>query len=133
VLWSFYRVKTEPVSGRHRAWLAGDQSLYGDHPSPVFEHSLESNPERTNTFHVEVIGEPHLSVRLLIDDKYYWEDFPVGKVSEFGNMMVTHEAIVRFAQDFDPQLFHADVTAAEQSVFGASLPAAGTPPPWLCA
>ncbi|HZY05052.1 MAG TPA: MaoC family dehydratase [Anaeromyxobacteraceae bacterium] len=50
--------------------------------------------------------------------RYYWEDFPVGKVREFGGVAVTAEEIVRFARQFDPQPFHLDEEAAKRSAFG---------------
>jgi acyl dehydratase len=48
----------------------------------------------------------------------YWEDFPVGSVREFGQMLVTREAVLAFAQQFDTQPFHLDDAAAEASHFG---------------
>ena len=48
----------------------------------------------------------------------YWEDFPAGTVREFGQMPVTREAVLAFAQQFDPQPFHLDDKAAEASIFG---------------
>ena len=53
--------------------------------------------------------------------KYYWEDFPVGKVTEFGGIVLTQEDIVRFAKEFDPQPFHVDEDAAKQSMFGGVI------------
>ena len=50
---------------------------------------------------------------------YYWEDFPVGQVREFGAMPVTEEAVVDFAGRYDPQPFHLDPEAARHSLFGA--------------
>ena len=50
--------------------------------------------------------------------KYYWEDFPVGNVSEFGGTTITAEDIVRFASEFDPQPFHLDEEAGRKSLFG---------------
>ena len=50
--------------------------------------------------------------------RYYWEDFPVGRVREFGGMLVTREAIVEFARAYDPQPFHLDDAAAATSLFG---------------
>ncbi len=50
--------------------------------------------------------------------RYYWEDFPVGHVREFGATLVTREAIVEFASRYDPQPFHLDDAAAERSLFG---------------
>ena len=50
--------------------------------------------------------------------RWYWEDFPVGQVREFGAMPVTREAVLAFATQFDPQPFHLDDAAAEASLFG---------------
>jgi acyl dehydratase len=50
--------------------------------------------------------------------RYYWEDFPVGAVREFGAMPVTREATLAFAREFDPQPFHLDDEAAKGSLFG---------------
>jgi acyl dehydratase len=50
--------------------------------------------------------------------RWYWEDFPVGGVREFGAMPVTREAVLAFASQFDPQPFHLDDAAAEASLFG---------------
>jgi acyl dehydratase len=48
----------------------------------------------------------------------YREDFPAGSVREFGNMPVTREAVLAFAQQFDTQAFPMDDAAAEASHFG---------------
>ena len=50
--------------------------------------------------------------------RYWWEDFPVGRVREFGGLPVTRDAVIAFAHDFDPQPFHLDDAAAEASLFG---------------
>ena len=50
--------------------------------------------------------------------RLYWEDFSEGSVREFGNHMVTREAIIAFAREFDPQPFHVDEEAARRSLFG---------------
>ncbi|MCX5822029.1 MAG: MaoC/PaaZ C-terminal domain-containing protein, partial [Deltaproteobacteria bacterium] len=44
--------------------------------------------------------------------KYYWEDFPVGSIREFGGITLSKADIVRFAREFDPQPFHVDEDAA---------------------
>lgn len=49
--------------------------------------------------------------------KYYWEDFPVGSVREFGGITLTKEAIIDFARQFDPQPFHVDDEAAQHGFF----------------
>ena len=50
--------------------------------------------------------------------RFYWEDFGVGQVREFGHHLVTREAVLEFAAKFDPQPFHLDDAAAERSLFG---------------
>ncbi|HEX2540759.1 MAG TPA: MaoC family dehydratase [Caldimonas sp.] len=50
--------------------------------------------------------------------RFYWEDFHVGEVREFGHYEVTREAVLAFAREFDPQPFHLDDAAAEVSLFG---------------
>ena len=50
--------------------------------------------------------------------KYYWEDFPVGKVREFGAYTVTADEIMDFAKKFDPQPFHLSEEAGKASLFG---------------
>ncbi len=50
--------------------------------------------------------------------RWYWEDFPVGDVRHFGPLVVTREAVLAFARDFDPQPFHLDDAAAAGSLFG---------------
>jgi len=56
--------------------------------------------------------------------RLYWEDFPAGRVREFGSKTVTREAIIAFAREFDPQPFHVDEEAGRESLFG-SLCASG--------
>ena len=59
--------------------------------------------------------------------RYCWEDFPVGRVMALGSTPVTREAMLAFAQQFDPQPFHLDDAAAEASLFkklSASVPLA---------
>jgi acyl dehydratase len=47
----------------------------------------------------------------------YFEDIEVGEVAEFGDHTVTRQEIVEFAEQFDPQPFHIDETAAKASQF----------------
>jgi acyl dehydratase len=53
--------------------------------------------------------------------KYYWEDFAVGTVREFGNMKLEKADILRFAKDWDPQPFHVDEEAAKRSAYGGLI------------
>lgn len=48
----------------------------------------------------------------------YFEDYPVGETSEFGDYVVTEQEIVEFATRYDPQPFHIDQAAARDSHFG---------------
>ena len=53
--------------------------------------------------------------------KYYWEDFAVGTVREFGGMKLEKADIIRFAKDWDPQPFHVDEEAAKRSPYGGLI------------
>ena len=50
--------------------------------------------------------------------KFYWEDFPVGKVREFGGATMSAEEIIAFARQFDPQPFHLSEEGGKNSLFG---------------
>ncbi|URI10210.1 MaoC family dehydratase [Aquincola tertiaricarbonis] len=52
------------------------------------------------------------------DKRYYWEDFPVGRVRQFGAKRVMHDEIIDFARQFDPQPFHLSDEGAARSLFG---------------
>ena len=47
----------------------------------------------------------------------YLEDLHVGDRFGSDTIEVTEESIIAFAREFDPQQFHLDATAAEQSIF----------------
>lgn len=51
----------------------------------------------------------------------YFEDYAPGAVFEFGATTVTEQALVTFAQAYDPQSFHVDRAAAAQSMFGGLI------------
>lgn len=46
-----------------------------------------------------------------------FEDFSPGDVYELGSRTVTREEIVSFAEQYDPQPFHVDESAAAESIF----------------
>jgi len=50
-----------------------------------------------------------------------FEDMEVGSVSECGEHTFTHDEIVQFAQQFDPQPFHIDDAAAAASPYGGLI------------
>jgi len=49
--------------------------------------------------------------------KYCWEDFVAGQTKEFGNRIVSEDDILSFAKEYDPQPFHVNREAAEQTIF----------------
>ena len=53
--------------------------------------------------------------------KNYWEDFRVGERVLMGSVKVTKDDIVRFAVEYDPQVFHIDEKAGESSIFGGII------------
>ena len=48
----------------------------------------------------------------------HYEDIEVGETQEFGEYTVTKDEILEFAEQYDPQPFHVDEAAAEDSPFG---------------
>ncbi|MEH6545720.1 MAG: MaoC family dehydratase [Sneathiella sp.] len=51
----------------------------------------------------------------------YFEDFSVGDKTFFGEKKVTREEILEFAQKYDPQSFHVDENAANESIYGGLI------------
>jgi acyl dehydratase len=51
----------------------------------------------------------------------YWEDFKVGEVEQIGAKRVGKDEIVAFAAQYDPQPFHVDAAAAQQSMYGGLI------------
>ena len=49
--------------------------------------------------------------------RHYWEDMTVGAVIDLGTVTPTREAILDFARQFDPQVFHLDPEAAKHTFF----------------
>ena len=48
----------------------------------------------------------------------FYEDIVIGEVRESRPRTVTQKELIEFATRYDPQYFHADPVAAEQSIFG---------------
>lgn len=48
----------------------------------------------------------------------YFEDVEVGEENEFGSYEVGEGEIIEFGEQFDPQVFHTDPEAAQESMFG---------------
>ena len=53
--------------------------------------------------------------------KYYWEDFKVGDTGPIGERVVDRDEVIAFGKAYDPQPFHTDEKAAEESVFGGLI------------
>ncbi len=51
----------------------------------------------------------------------YFEDYHVGLVDEFGEVVVTAEEIVAFASRYDPQTMHVDPAAAARGPMGGLI------------
>ena len=48
----------------------------------------------------------------------FFDSIEVGEVNELGEYQVTKEDIIEFGEKYDPQPFHTDEQAAEDSMFG---------------
>ncbi len=51
----------------------------------------------------------------------YFEDYPLGSLSEYGPVTVTEAEIIAFARQFDPQSIHTDPQAAASGPFGGLI------------
>jgi len=49
---------------------------------------------------------------------FAYEDFPIGRVVDLGQVRVDRDEMVQFAERFDPQPFHVDEEAARHSLLG---------------
>jgi acyl dehydratase len=47
----------------------------------------------------------------------YFEDFTVGSKRDLGSHLVTEDEILTFARQYDPQPFHIDKEAAQNSIY----------------
>lgn len=55
-----------------------------------------------------------------VGDRYF-EDYIPGTVHELGSIQVDEAEMIAFARRFDPQVFHTDPVAAQESVFGGLI------------
>jgi acyl dehydratase len=53
--------------------------------------------------------------------KYYWDDFAPGWTYESPPRILSAEEIVRFAREYDPQVFHTDPEGAKATPFGGLI------------
>ena len=51
-------------------------------------------------------------------ERKYFDDLSDGEVLDCQPVLMTREAIIDFAKNFDPQPFHIDENAARESIFG---------------
>ena len=54
-------------------------------------------------------------------DTLYFEDFPVGRTDAYGDAEVSALRIKAFAEQFDPQPFHLDERAAQDTMAGGLI------------
>jgi acyl dehydratase len=54
-------------------------------------------------------------------EQRYFEDYVPGSVHAFGPVVVAQKDIIAFAERFDPQVFHVDPDAAENTVYGGLI------------
>jgi acyl dehydratase len=52
-----------------------------------------------------------------MNHRLYFEDFEPGERVEMGAHLFTEQEILRFAREFDPQPFHIDPQAAQESIY----------------
>ena len=50
-----------------------------------------------------------------------FDDFVAGDVIELGDVTLSQDDIVAFAEDYDPQPFHTDPAAATSSIYGGLI------------
>ncbi len=51
----------------------------------------------------------------------FFEDIQVGESATIGSYTVTRDEIIEFAEKYDPQPFHVDEEAAEESIYGGLI------------
>ena len=51
----------------------------------------------------------------------FFEDIEIGDSLTTGSLTVTEEAIIAFAREYDPQIFHLDAEAAKSTMFGGLI------------
>jgi acyl dehydratase len=51
----------------------------------------------------------------------YFDDFPAGRVDESAPRTITHEEMLEFARQYDPQPFHLDDDAAQKTIYGGLI------------
>jgi acyl dehydratase len=53
--------------------------------------------------------------------RFYWDDFTPGWTYESGARTLSAQDIVRFAREYDPQVYHVDPEAAKATSFGGLI------------
>ena len=51
----------------------------------------------------------------------WFEDVTTGDIAEFGEHLMTEADVIAFATAYDPQPFHIDAEAAQDSIFGGLI------------
>ena len=63
----------------------------------------------------------HIQADAPAGKRWYFEDFYAGQEIDLGERTVTEAEILDFARAFDPQSFHIDAGAAQQSPYGGLI------------
>jgi len=63
----------------------------------------------------------HVNTDAPAGKRWYFEDFYAGQEIDLGERTVTEAEILDFARAFDPQSFHVDAGAAQQSPYGGLI------------
>lgn len=85
------------------------------HGFGVPRESVESMPELAHYI--------YLASRAHVDDmtQRFFEDITTNETHELGTWTITEDEIVSFAEQYDPQPFHVDETAAQNSIYGGLI------------
>jgi acyl dehydratase len=54
-------------------------------------------------------------------EERYFEDYVAGSSHEFGSVVVEETEVIAFGKRFDPQVFHTDPEAAQETIFGGLI------------
>lgn len=73
-------------------------------------------------WHSDRMTTPRRPLSATLEEPELWfEDFEVGQVFELGEIVAEHDEIIEFARRFDPQWYHVDEQAANDSSWGGLI------------
>ncbi len=101
-------------SGEVLCWWHTNQLTRKRNPGPPPPAPAGAKPARAKLTSLWDIGGPEMDP----SKGLYFEDRPIGEITDFGSHTFGRDEIIAFARDFDPQPFHLDEAAAKASLFG---------------